>query len=97
MANICENTFYASGHPDNMKTIEKFFDEWNDTVDFGYLAEDSTEIYFDSKWVFPEEEMIELYNLLPHKEDIHMRCLSVEYGCLYHALWVCDEEGWSEV
>ena len=41
--------------------------------------------------------MNELFNSIPNKEDIYMRCLSVEYGCLYHALWTCDEHGWREV
>lgn len=98
MANICENTLYACGDPENIKAIEKFFDEnYKSVVDFGYLENDSTEIYFDSIWIFPEEEMVKLYQSLPRKDDIYMRCLSVEYGCLYHALWVCDEEGWKEV
>lgn len=39
----------------------------------------------------------ELYDKIPDKEDIYMRCLSVEYGCLYHVLWVCDNNGWKEV
>ena len=42
--------------------------------------------------------MNRLYEGIPNKEDIYMRCLSVEYGCLYHALWICEnEEGWDEV
>lgn len=96
MANICENTFYAyTENEENLKTIEKFFDSW-------YLADvnitDNTiECYFDSKWTFPEEQMKDLYESIPNKEDIYMRCLSVEYGCMYHALWECDEDGWREV
>ena len=27
-------------------------------------------------------------------DDIYMRCLSVEYGSLYHALWVCNKDRW---
>ena len=41
--------------------------------------------------------MRKLYESIPNKEDIYMRCLSVEYGCMYHALWECDENGWREV
>lgn len=41
--------------------------------------------------------MNDLYNGLPNKNDIFMRCLSVEYGNLYHALWVCNSNGWHEV
>ena len=56
------------------------------------------DITFESKWTFPEEQMKDLYNHLPDKEnDIYITCLSIEYGNLYHALWVCDKNGWREV
>ena len=41
--------------------------------------------------------MEDLYPSIPNKEDIYIRCLSVEYGNLYHALWICDEDNWREV
>ena len=96
MANICNNEFYAiSDNQENIKTIEDFFSKMPyadvDTFD------NNMSVYFESKWTFPEELMQELYNKIPDKEDIYMRCLSVEYGCLYHALWVCDNNGWREV
>ena len=96
MSNICSNSFYAySEDPNNLDTIEEFFKDW---IDKDLMRDDSTiECYFDSKWTFPEEEMDKLYERIPNKEDIYMRCLSVEYGVLYHALWVCDSEGWEEV
>lgn len=96
MANICNNQMYIhSEDRQNIDTIINFFHDWpyaeiedNDT---------SVDIYFDSRWVFPEEEMNKLYNIIPNKEDIYMRCLSYEFGNLYHALWICDEDGWREV
>lgn len=96
MANICENTMYvASNNEENLNFIEKFFNE-----EFSYADccnnGDSLDIYFDSKWTFPEELMQKLYEGIPDKSDIYMRCLSVEYGCMYHALWYCDEDGWHE-
>lgn len=96
MANICDNTFYAySEDPKNINAIEEFFGDWE-----GSSVEDdqenSLDIYFDSKWDFPEEEMNKLYESIPNKEDIYMRCLSVEYGCMYHALWECDKDGWKQ-
>lgn len=96
MANICDNTFYAcSEDRQNIDTIINFFHDWPhvDIEDSG----ESVDVYFDSRWVFPEEEMNKLYESLPNKEDIYMRCLSYEFGNLYHALWVCDENGWREV
>lgn len=95
MSNICDNTLYAySEDRKNIEAIIKFFGErkYSDVEDSG----NAVDIHFDSEWVFPEEEMNTLYQLIPNKEDIYIRCLSVEYGCLYHALWTCDEEGWLE-
>lgn len=96
MANICENTFYAvTEDKNNIEYLEKVLEE-KLCADV-YSDTDFVEAYFDSRWVFPEETMQEIFEGLPNKEDIFMRCLSVEYGCLYHALWVCNgEEGWEE-
>lgn len=94
MANICENTFYASASEESIDFISNFLKEHFDAdVD---CQVDELSAYFDSRWTFPEEEMEELFNSIPDKEDLYMRCLSVEYGCMYHALWYCDEDGWHE-
>lgn len=94
MANICNNTMYVeSENRENIDAVIKFFDkevEYYDCDDYDYFLD----IFFDSKWVFPEELMQELFESLPDKSNIYMRCLSVEYGCMYHALWYCDEDGW---
>lgn len=96
MANLCNNQFYAySEDPENIKYILEFFNDWDD-VCHGESTEDTVELYFESKWIFPKEEMFELYQGIPNKNDIYMRCLSVEYGMMYHALWECDEDGWHE-
>ena len=96
MANICDNTFYAySEDRQNIDTIINFFHDWP----YAEIEDSdiSVDVYFDSKWTFPEEEMNKLYEFIPNKADIYMRCLSYEFGNLYHALWVCDENGWREV
>lgn len=96
MANICDNQFYAySEDPENIECILNFFNDW-DNVCHGESTEDTIELYFESKWEFPEELMQKLFESIPDKSDIYMRCLSVEYGCMYHALWYCDEDGWHE-
>lgn len=96
MANLCDNSFYAySEDQKNIECILYFFNNW-DSVCHGECTEDTIELYFASRWEFPEEEMNKLYQLIPNKGDIYMRCLSVEYGCMYHALWYCDEDGWRE-
>ena len=96
MANICCNDFYAeSSSIENLETIKSFIEKGYEA----YLEGDTNTVEgsFDSKWTFPENSMKELFDLLPDKNDIYMRCLSYEFGCLYHALWVCDENGWREV
>ena len=95
MANICDNTLYVySEDKENLKVIENFFRDWNNTDVERF--ENTIECYFESRWIFPEGEMNKLYEKIPNKNDLYMRCLSVEYGCLYHALWVCDKDGWRE-
>lgn len=93
MANICDNIFYAcSEDRQNIDTIINFFHDWpNADVE---ACEDCVDVYFESRWVFPEEEMKKLFDSLPNKDDIYMRCLSVEYGCDYVAYWKCNENGW---
>ena len=93
MANICDNTLKVySENPVNLKCVESFFKDWGDIEK---VDEESLEIYFDSKWVFPEEEMNKLYNRLPNKDDIDMTCLSVEWGCFYCQFHTCDKNGWT--
>jgi len=93
MANICSNDFYAfSEKKENIKTIERFLiDTFEGDVD---SDDESVTAYFDSKWTFPEELMNKLFEILPDKSDIYMRCLSVEYGCDYVAYHKCEENGW---
>lgn len=92
MANICENTLRVySKNLENLKYIEKFF---KDLGDVERVDDENLEIYFDSKWVFPEEKMDKLYVDLPDKSSINMTCLSVEWGFLYCQFHSCDEDGW---
>ena len=96
MANICNNTLAAfSTDQRNLNAIEEYFRNY-DFCDID-RKEESIEVNFESKWTFPESDMEDLYHSIPNKEDIYIRCLSVEYGNLYHALWICDEDNWREV
>lgn len=96
MANICTNLMYiCSEDRQNIDAAVNFFHNWpySDIED----SDTSVDVLFNSKWTFPEEEMNKLYESIPNKADIYMRCLSYEFGNLYHTLWVCDENGWGEV
>lgn len=100
MANWCDNTFYAtSENEENINYIYDFFKKSDYTYDLGFKECDEIEIYFDSKWTFPEDFMQDLINGIPYKEDIYMRCLSVEYGCEYVAFnkWEGDTDHWINV
>lgn len=93
MANICDNTLKVySENPENLKCVESFFKDWGDIEK---VDEESLEIYFDSNWVFPEEEMNKLYEELPDKKNIAMTCLSTEWGCFYCEFHTYDEDGWT--
>lgn len=94
MANICDNTLFVSSEcRENIDAVIAFLDrevEYYDCDD----NDNCLDIFFDSKWVFPEELMQKLFESLPNKSDIYMRCLSVEYGCDYVSYHKCDENGW---
>lgn len=85
MSNICENTIVVySENPENMKYIENFF---KDLGEVERVNDEKLEVFFDSKWRFPEEMMNKLYVNLPDKSSINMTCLSVEWGqALYRCL-----------
>lgn len=95
MANICNNELHVyTEDKDNKECIIKFIKDTFDS-DIVEVSEDDLEIYFGSKWTFPEELMDELYEKIPNKDDIDMTCLSVEWGCFYCQFHTCDKDGWT--
>ena len=85
MANFCDNTLQVcSSNSENITYIKKFDSE-------------NIQVCFDSKWDFPENDMEELYQGLPDKEDINMVCLSVEWGNFYCCFHVCTKDGWEVI
>lgn len=98
MANICDNTLYAySEDKNNIEYISNYFKTNYPNESNIEEGEDMLDIYFESNWVFPKEDMNNMIKDLPNKDDIYIRCLSVEYGCLYHELWVYEGEEWYNV
>jgi len=92
MANICRNEFYAySKDKENLKVIEEFFDNWDSAE---WTGDEGLDCYFDSKWTFPDKEMDKLHESIPNKDDIFMRCLSVEYGCDVVQYHKDEGDGW---
>ena len=67
MANICTNTMYVESETrENLDVVIAFFDKevvYYDCDD----GNDCLDIYFDSKWVFPEELMNKLFD--KHKKE----------------------------
>lgn len=98
MANICFNEFFASSDDEkNIEYLAKALEELLGADVYG-VSNDCLDATFDSRWTFPEEIMNELFEGVPNKDDIYMRCLSVEYGCDYVAYHKCeDNEGWFQV
>lgn len=99
MANICTNLVYAELKTENnIKHFEKWLEE-----NFEFYNADRTDVYaydvdIDSRWTFPEKEFRELTDSLPDKvDDIYIRCLSYELGCYYHALWLYENNEWTEI
>lgn len=93
MANTCSNTLRVySENPKNLEYVKSYFKEWGNTDIEDFSADGGNlEIYFDSKWCFPDKEMKEFVEGLPDKNDISMTCLSVEWGCLYCAFYTFEE------
>lgn len=97
MANICNNEFYAeSNSEETLNFIEKFLADNFEVYDIN-VQDFYIEAWFESKWTFPEEKMGDMYEQIPDKTDLYMRCLSVEYGCDYVDYHKCDEDGWYQV
>ena len=99
MANICTNLVYAELKTENNA---KCFEEWLEnefgSYDIDEIEEFTYEVLIDSKWIFPEKKFKELTDSLPDKvDDIYIRCLSYELGCYYHAMWLYEDNEWTEV
>ena len=94
MANICENKMYVySEDPTNIKYLR----EWckgNLDGSLELIDDECFEYYFDSRWEFPKEEMIEMVDELPNKGDIYIRILSVEETNCYCAFHVYEGSEW---
>lgn len=95
MANVCENELRVfSENPDNISKVMEFFKEnWN-YYDFDEVDSENLTIYFDSKWDFPELQMIDLVNNLPDKENVSMTCLSTEWGNMYAEFHYFNGQHW---
>lgn len=96
MANICENKMYVySADPANIKHLREWCKE-NLDGSFEPIDNECFEYYFDSKWDFPEQEMIEMVDELPNKDDIYIRVLSVEEADCYCAFHVYEGGEWEQ-
>ena len=99
MANICENKMYfQTSSQEDIATFSEFIKEelrtyvsWEDEKAGEYYQ---AEVYFDSRWDFPEQEMVEMVDELPNKDDIYIRILSVEEGNYYCAFHTYEGDKW---
>jgi hypothetical protein len=94
MANICENKMYVySQDSANIKHLRAWCKE-NLDGSLELIDDECFEYYFDSRWDFPEQEMIEMVDELPNKDDIYIRVLSVEEAGCYCAFHVYEGGEW---
>lgn len=94
MANICDNELHLqTEYSENKEAIKEYFSDWTDS-NISYEEDENIEIYFPSKWEFPEKEMTELINSLPHPFDVTGACLSYEWGCYYTEFHVLENGKW---
>ena len=94
MANICENKMYVySQDSANIKHLRAWCKENLDGC-LELIDDECFEYYFDSRWDFPEQEMIEMVDELPNKDDIYIRVLSVEEAGCYCAFHVYEGGEW---
>lgn len=95
-SNVCTNYLYISASEETVKYVCDFINNNFLCLDIDNQGDEAF-IDFESKNKFPEDKMIKLYNSIKDKEEMYIRCLSVEYGNMYHALWaVYEDEGWLE-
>lgn len=94
MANICENKMYVySEDPANITHLREWCKE-NLDGSLELIDNECFEYYFDSRWDFPEQEMMEMVYELPNKDDIYIRVLSVEETNCYCAFHVYEGGEW---
>jgi hypothetical protein len=99
MANICTNKLYLSTGDRQLRdtlvsSLEKTFNcydvQSNDCDDF------DSEIEFDSRWVFPQDEMEALTKDLPEDNDLYIRVLSYDFCNEYVGYHIYTSGEWCD-
>lgn len=86
MANVCSNEMRCySDSRDTLDIIEAFINKRFRDALIEHESADSMAVYFDSRWVFPEDDFDELARKLREMGDnsLMITILSTEWGCLY--------------
>lgn len=83
MANICINWFYCCSDKDSNLTKIKMFLEDKFGIDGLYGDANWIRGSFDSRWVFPETEIISLIRTLEPDPNMIMEFVSFEPGMEY--------------
>ena len=87
MANICTNMLYLSTGDQQLRdtlirSIERKFTSC-DVQSYEEGSDFDCDMEFESRWIFPYEEMEALTKELPEDNDLYIRVLSYEFGCEY--------------
>lgn len=99
MANICENKMYfQTSSQEDIVTFSEFLREelrtcvsWEDEKEGEYYQ---AEVYFESRWDFPDNLMKEFTDKLKHPDLCYIRVLSIEEGNYYCAFNVFEDGKW---
>jgi hypothetical protein len=89
--------YVHSEDEENLKYVEKFISNNFWGGDLYNSGDNYMELCFESRWTFPDDLMLEMTNNLPNKDDIYIRCMSIELGNYYHELWIFEDNEWRSV
>lgn len=99
MANICENKMYfQTSSQEDIVTFSEFIKEelrtyvsWEDEKAGEYYQ---AEVYFESRWDFPDNLMKEFTDKLKNPDLCYIRVLSIEEANYYCAFHVFEDSKW---
>jgi hypothetical protein len=98
MANVCTNKlFISTGDKQLLKALAGKLETTFTCQEINRAEEDGfCEMDFDSRWVFPAQEMENLTASLPEGNDLYIRVLSYEFGQDYVAYHTYTSGEWCD-
>lgn len=98
MANICENRLSATGTVDQLDKLSNLIKMEFEIYSEDFIENDQNnqlELYFDSKWTFPEGEFKKITGALPDTNGLCIRVVSDEPAMNYLQQSIFQDGKWS--